>query len=42
MWIVAVDSVESAKAKIDEVRQTQPGEYIVFNQETGKEVQLAD
>jgi hypothetical protein len=42
MWIAAVDSLESAKAKIEEVRQSQQGEYLVFNQGTGKEVQLPD
>jgi hypothetical protein len=42
MWIAAVDSLESARAKIEEVRNTQQDEYIVFNQETGKEVPLPD
>jgi hypothetical protein len=42
MWVAAVDSVESAKVKIEEVRKTHPGEYLVFNQETAKEVQLPD
>jgi hypothetical protein len=36
MWVAAADTPASAKAKIDELCLTHPGDYFVFNQETGK------
>jgi len=40
MWVAAADTPASAKAKIDELCLTHPGNYFVFNQETGRELQL--
>jgi hypothetical protein len=40
MWVAAAETPASAKAKIDELCLTQPGDYFVFNQETGRELQL--
>jgi hypothetical protein len=36
MWIAAVENTVAAKAIIDRVRLSKPGEYVVFSQETGK------
>jgi hypothetical protein len=36
VWIAAVENAVAAKAMIDRVRLSKPGEYVVFSQETGK------
>ena len=38
LWIEAVDDLESARLRIQELRSASYGEYLVFDQNTGQTV----
>ena len=38
LWIEAVDDIRTAKARIVELQELTPGEYVVFDQRTQKVV----
>jgi hypothetical protein len=40
VWIAAVENAASAKAAINELCREFPGEYVIFNQETGTQLQF--
>jgi hypothetical protein len=34
VWMASAENADSAKAMVDELRRTYPGEYVVFDQDT--------
>jgi len=41
LWRGAVESVEAAKARIQKLALSSPGEYLILNQITGHQVRVA-
>jgi hypothetical protein len=41
VWMASAENADSAKAMVDELRRTYPGEYVVFDQDTEIKLTLA-
>jgi hypothetical protein len=41
LWRGAVESVEAAKARIQTLALSSPGEYVILNQHTGDRIRVA-
>ena len=41
LWRGAVESVEAAKARIETLALSSPGEYLILNQHTGDHIRIA-
>ena len=37
-FVVAVQTLDDAKARVRELGETWPGEYVIYNEETGERV----
>jgi len=40
LWIEAVSDLEIAKARVAELMQAKPCEYLIFSQKTGQEISI--
>lgn len=40
LWIEAVAELESAKARVAELMQAKPREYLIFSQQTGRKISI--
>ena len=38
LWKAAVESLDAAKSKIEQLATTVPGDYVIFNQNTGNKI----
>jgi hypothetical protein len=42
VWKAAADSFELAKSTVQRLATTSPGEYMIFNQDTGNKIVVKD